>query len=53
MFVIPEWLYGTQGRREKKENDRASTISKHVTSVKEDLKGYVLKAAGEWRVEEE
>jgi hypothetical protein len=32
MFVTVELLYGTPGRRERKENDRESTISKHITS---------------------
>jgi hypothetical protein len=33
MFVIVELLYGTWGRGKGKENDRASAISKYITSV--------------------
>jgi hypothetical protein len=33
MSVIVELHYGTQGRRERKKKDRASTISYCITSV--------------------
>jgi hypothetical protein len=33
MFIIVEQLYGTWGRRERKGNDRLSTISKYIASV--------------------
>jgi hypothetical protein len=31
MFVTVGLLYGTQGRRERKENDRESTVLKYIT----------------------
>jgi hypothetical protein len=40
MFVI-ELLYGTQGKKERKKNDRASTMSQNITSVKaEEIRIY-------------
>jgi hypothetical protein len=35
MFEIVELFYGTRGREEGKENDRASTIAKYIASVQE------------------
>jgi hypothetical protein len=36
MFVTVELIYGTQGRRKGKENDRASVIWHNIVSVQEE-----------------
>jgi hypothetical protein len=50
MFTIMEQFYGTWGGRKGKENDKESTISKHITSVRvEDVMIY-MKAIECWRI---
>jgi hypothetical protein len=44
MFVIVELLYGTRGKRERKENDRASIIIKHSICECGGYKDVLLKA---------